>query len=711
MAGTDLILRRRAYRALRHLCCVVVLLAVSVAAVASDYRGLVSFGGVAVPGATVTVTQGGKKFVTVTDMQGFYSFPALADGAATVEIQMTGFSTVEQAVTIAPDGALRKWELKLLSLDAMRSELKPVPSAGIAVAQVRSEPKKTGEAPKPQGEQAAAAAPPPVIPDEVAQRASDGLLINGSVNNAATSQFSMAPRFGNTASGRSLYTFMLNLRLENSALDAKSYSLAGFDSPKPNTNQITGGFSLQGPLKIPHLLHHGPNLFIGYQRTRNSFATATPGLMPDLALRSGDFSKAADSLGQTIYAPLTGLSPGCLAAGVTPGAPFAGNIVPAACISSQAQALLKLYPLPNFFGNAQYNYQIPLITDLHSDALTSNVNKTIGRNNQLAGTFAVTSTRGSNTTLFDFVDATRGLGISTTVTWSHTFNAHLRANLGYTFSRQSSRMTPYWENRSNFSSNAGITGNNQDSMNWGPPALSFASAVTGLSDAQSYFNRNETNGITPVVTWNHGPHNVTIGVVFRRQEFNYLAQANPRGTFTFTGATTAGRAGGTGVDFADFLIGVPTTSALAYGNADKYLRQSVYAAYVNDDWRVNPQLTINAGLRWDYGSPATELKERLVNLDVASGFSAIAPVLASSPTGKLTGQSYPTSLMRPDYNGVEPQLGLSWRPIPGSSMVVAAGYGIRYDTSIYQGIAIQMAQQPFAAARRASACRTARLVR
>ena len=107
--------------------------------------------------------------MTITDMQGFYSFPALADGAATVEIQMTGFSTIEQAVTMdAPDGALGKWELKLLSLDQMRSALKPVPSAGIAVAQVRSEPKKTGEVPKPQGEQAAAAPPPVIYPDEAA---------------------------------------------------------------------------------------------------------------------------------------------------------------------------------------------------------------------------------------------------------------------------------------------------------------------------------------------------------------------------------------------------------------------------------------------------------------------------------------------------------------------------------------------------------------
>src|SRR6185437_8566025 len=117
------------------------------------------------------------------------------------------------------------------------------------------------------------------------------------------------------------------------------------------------------------------------------------------------------------------------------------------------------------------------------------------------------------------------------------------------------------------------------------------------------------------------------------------------------------------------------------------LRQSVYYVYLADDWRVTPQLTINAGVRWEYGAPVTELKDRLVNLDVAKEFSAIAPVLASSPKGTLTGRSYPESLMRPDRNGVEPKIGLSWRPIPASSMVVSAGYGVNYDTSVYQGIA------------------------
>jgi outer membrane receptor protein involved in Fe transport len=116
------------------------------------------------------------------------------------------------------------------------------------------------------------------------------------------------------------------------------------------------------------------------------------------------------------------------------------------------------------------------------------------------------------------------------------------------------------------------------------------------------------------IAWNHGHHNVMLGGDFRRQEFNYLSQQNPRDTFTFTGIATGAS------DFADFLKGIPDTSSIAFGNADKYLRQSVYDAYLTDDWRIRPELTFNAGVCWEYGEPVTELYGRLVNQDIAQAF-------------------------------------------------------------------------------------------
>jgi hypothetical protein len=247
-------------------------------------------------------------------------------------------------------------------------------------------------------------------------------------------------------------------------------------------------------------------------------------------------------------------------------------------------------------------------------------------------------------------------------------------------------VTPYFTNRSNVSGSAGVTGNLQDPTNWGPPDLSFSSGITTLTDGISASDRNRTDSIGVSATWNHRRHTVTFGGDFRRQEFNQLQQANPRGSFTFTSAT-----GGT--DFAHFLAGVPDASRLAFGNADKYFRQSASDLFVTDDWRVRPELTLNTGIRWDYGAPITELKGRLVNLDVAQGFSAVAPVLGYSPEGSLTSQRYPSSLIRPDFRKFQPRIGFGWRPLPATSLVIRGGYGIYVDTSVYLSAAGSMAQQ------------------
>jgi hypothetical protein len=82
-----------------------------------------------------------------------------------------------------------------------------------------------------------------------------------------------------------------------------------------------------------------------------------------------------------------------------------------------------------------------------------------------------------------------------------------------------------------------------------------------------------------------------------------------------------------------------------------------------------------------------------VNLDIAPDFTAVSPVVADAPIGSLTGAHYPDSLIHPDKHGFEPRIGIAWRPLSASSMVIRAGYGIYDNTSVYQNIAAQMSQQ------------------
>ncbi|HEY1803596.1 MAG TPA: carboxypeptidase regulatory-like domain-containing protein [Terracidiphilus sp.] len=647
---------------------------------ASPYRGVVTFGGLPLPGATITAKQGAKTLATASDADGAFAFDDLPDGKWTIEVGMECFATIDAEVTIAPSMPAAKWELKLLEPAQIMAQSQPAnqPTAPLPVPAL-----KTAEAKQPgQANANGSAQEIPKPPEEDSQKSADGFLVQGSENNAATSAYATNPAFGNTRAGsKALYTGGFAAIIENSALDARPYSLAGARFAKPSYSDFTGVAALQGLIKIPHVLERGPNFFVSYQWTRNSNSQILPGLVPTQAQQSGNLAGLTNALGQpvTIYNPATGM-------------PYVDNQVP---VSSQAAALLKLYPQPNIANEAGYNYQAPVLNDTHQDSLQSRLDKAVGRKDYINGGFNFQSTRADNVNLFGFVDHTGTLGVSGNIHWSHRLKPRMFVYTSYTFSRLRSEVTSNFENRMNVSGAAGISGNDQDAIYWGPPTLNFASGFAGLSDGNSSFNRNRTDGASASTLIYRSKHNITVGGDFRKQDYNDFFEQDPRGAFSFTGAATAGPAGipASGSDLADFLIGIPDTSAIAYGNADKYFRQPVYAAYFTDDWRVLPILTINAGLRWDYGAPITELFGRLVNLDVASGFSAIAPVAGSDPVGSLTGARYPASLVRPERRMIEPRIGISWRPIPASTLVVKAGYGIYPDTSVYQNIVLQMAQQ------------------
>ncbi len=673
--------------AARHVSLALALACAASIAFASEYHGQVVFGGLPVPGATVTVTSGEKHLSTVTDTQGLYQFPYLADGAWKVHVEMRGFAPRDGDAMISASTPQGMWELDLLPLEALLAQAQavttetrtPLPATPTASAGgVSNSPKP------PKKNSGDSASPPPA--SEPHDEAADGLLVNGSENNANTSKYSIAPAFGNQRPGvKALYNGSLGVIVDNSIFDAKPYSLTGLVIPKASYSRVTGVATVGGPIRIPHLLPRGPNFFVAYQWTRDSNATTETGLVPTTAERIGDLSGLINSLGQpiTIYNPAT-------------GQPFSGAIP----VSTQAASLLRLYPLPNLAGNSRYNYESQVLNNTHSDAMQSRLDKSIGRRDSFYGGFAFINTRADAVNLFNFRDTTNTLGINGNVHWSHRLPHGVTTYLAYTFSRLRTQVLPNFENSENISGEAGIGGNAQDAANWGPPNLVFSSGISGLADGISAHNRNETNALAASAQWLHRKHNVTFGGDFRRQESNEFTQSNPRGTFTFTGVATQGTGTNTtaantttGSDLADFLIGVPDASAVAYGNPDKYFRQSVSDLYIADDWRLRPELTINAGLRWDYGAPTTELYGRLVNVDLSSGLTAETPVLGSNPHGTSSGQAYPSSLVRPDRLGFQPRVGISWRPLPASTLVVRAGYGIYDDTSVYLSSAELMAQQ------------------
>jgi hypothetical protein len=619
---------------------------------AGGHQGVVKFGGLPVPGVSVTASQGTQKFTAITDMEGKYAFAELTGGVWTVQVEMQLFVGQRREVSVADAATPAEWELEPAPTAAPTSALPAAPRPGFQRAAVTAAAPNRPPPPKPD----------PTVASELAQRAADGLLINGSVNNGAASPFAQLPAFGNFRRGqRSLYNGSLGVSLNNAVFDARAYSLTGQNTPKPAYSRVQGLFAFGGPIKIPKLLQrNGPNLTLTYQWTRNTNANTQTGLMPTAAERAGDLSGSPRQI-----------------LDVTSGAPLPGNLIPASRVSPQARALAALFPLPNFAASNRYNYQVPVVSHLHQDDLQTRGNKQ-KRGNFYSANFSWQSVRTDTPDLFSFLDTGSVQSLSTGATYRRSYSPRAFTSFGFQYSRQTTRATPYYAGRQNVSAEAGIAGNNQDSLNWGPPALMFSSGLSPLATSQASLNRNQTSSVQVDSFLSRARHYLLFGGSHRRQQFNVLSQQDARGTFGFTGA-----AGGT--DLSGFLQGVPDTSSIAFGNADKYLRATINEAYFSDDWRVNPGLTINSGLRWEYWSPVREKYGRLVNLQVGPGYSTATPVVAAQDG---TGQ-FP----RRDINNLSPRVAFSWRPLPASSLVIRGGYGIYYDTSVYQGLAMQMAQQ------------------
>jgi hypothetical protein len=208
--------------------------------------------------------------------------------------------------------------------------------------------------------------------------------------------------------------------------------------------------------------------------------------------------------------------------------------------------------------------------------------------------------------------------------------------------------------------------------------------ITGFSG----FGRQSTNPqwqdpalIDPKVnfTWVKGKHSMKFGY-----EYEHIWMAvndnNPLyGSFTFGGGySNAGGSTVTDTYWADFLFGATNAYSLA-NYYEAHLTQNIHNIYAQDDWQVLPTLTLNLGLRWEYGSPYADLYNRVSNFDpVSQTVLTITPgaVAGNGITPVSYGGTYGKTLVNPDYDDFGPRVGFAYSIDPKT--VARGGFGISY---------------------------------
>ncbi len=694
---------------------------------AAPHSGVVSSAGQPVPGATVTAAQGERRLLTSTGEDGRYEFRDLPGGVWLFEVAMFGFQTAYRELNLTSAGSTLDWTLEL------RPYSQDAPSSPAADPSVAAEEEVSG---------VLATEPLARAHDAVeAHEANEAFLVQGSLSQgleAARQEDVFAQRRGELAervktslqaraavprppaasAGRASGAARLGRRggfaarpnarksaasfgnrnkkkqegirgaayfsLRNSALDASPFSLTGQPLLKPSYAHSRFGLAAGGPLSIPKLLElRGSFVFLNYTGARSRNPHHAVSTLPSPLERAGDFS-ASDVRGPVlVYDPVSRL-------------PFPGNSVPSSRWSRASIGLLGFIPSPNQPGRVQ-NYQLLTSVPQNTDNLSLRFNQSLSRRNRLSFNLNTQNRNGQAAQLFGYRDETQGHGQNAELGWTLNLRTKLISNFRVSLNRNRSETVPYFAYGRDLASELGISGTSHEPINFGPPNLSFTN-FGGLSDASPQLRRDRTLLLHEGLTLVRGRHNLTFGADYRRSQLDSRTDSNARGSFSFSGLATSGLDARsqplpfTGFDFADFLLGLPQSSSVRFGSANTYFRGASYAVWAQDDWRLRRNLTVNAGLRYEFFPPLREKFSRIANLDIAPGFTGAA-VVTPGESGPYSGP-FPDALINADRNNLSPRIGLAWRPFPQRRLQVRAGYGAFHDGSIYARFASRLASQP-----------------
>src|SRR5712692_10053384 len=527
-------------------------------------------------------------------------------------------------------------------------------------------------------------------------------------------QINVSTKPGTNQYHGTLFEFLRNDKLDARAYDFNS-STRSATNPSPVSQpyrQNQYGFTLGGPIQIPKLFNGRNRLFFmsNFEGYRSRQATTAFATTMTAAMRSGDFS----AIPTVLQDPLTRL-------GTPPNvttSPYSANRIPASRIDKTSLFLMRFFPLPNqpaLPGTPNRNYQYTINTPVDKDQFNQRIDFNQNSKSQWFGRYSWTDELTVSPGL-----TTDGQTLYTRASQWVLSNVHIvsankvnEARFGY--NSLFNNITQQLAGVENVDEELGVPVKITDKNSWGIPNIVLGNNLTTFGNpTSSPFQINDkVFQIIDNFSWTVGKHSLKMGGEYRYNEFPQVGNEFPRGQFFFTGAFTGNpNTQSSGYAGADFLQGYMNNAIVAVALVSSDFRNSEWAAYVDDTWKVHPHLTITAGLRWEVAQPLLDVSGHSVNVQLNSdGIPNVAnvqdmsqhPVYVRTGTGDFyqgvnfrylpywttTASGVNTAgapqlqvardgrmgnrLIATDYNNFAPRLGIAWSP--SEKWSIRAGFG------------------------------------
>lgn len=491
---------------------------------------------------------------------------------------------------------------------------------------------------------------------------------------------------------------------ENQNFAANTWSNNYNNAPKAKFTQHVFGGDVGGPIFRNKLF-----FFADYQGLRLNNAGLGFASVPTSLERQGNFQEVAAIDGNPIFDTSNGLDV---------ETPYPNYTIPAIVnpVANYLFAHPELLPLPNRTPNpntvSTNNYGNPVTTKSINDQGDGRLDYTLDNHDTLMvkGTYGDAHDYKSNAIIPVIFPLTHDYPFAMgAIDWIHTFSPSLvnEFRAGY------SRIVSDTET----SDPSGVFGTNGDKLlgigyPGNQPLPGFTNMYIQGSDAGSFgtdisagtktIDNNFTYGDD--MTWVHGTHITRFGVQFVRYQENYIAPSNLgglNGYISYFADYTAnyGCGGPTGIcsngdGLADFELDKGEVALLSQATGPFGGRQWRDAYYIQDDWKVTPNVTLNLGLRYAYDQPMYEAHDKMSTIDLKMAY--FAPVGPNGPDPSpyllLAGKNGNSrALVNPYYYQFMPRVGFAWQI--GPRAVLRGGYSIT-DDSEGTGNGLRMTQNP-----------------